>query len=136
MRRIFAFLLLVVVLGLWGVACTPVTTNNIDVRNPAVARNQIFSVEPRNNGTYTIWLMNDDVAAYCATTKIVGETALKALRSKSGEAIITYRNLLPTDKNYNRKPFNYDYNPDACIAEGAEIVYYILSIEVLDELQG
>lgn len=131
MKKLLIFVTMIV-LSVVIVGCLPVEQQHIDVRNPAVVRNPIFSVEPRVNGTYTIWLVNDDVAAYCAVNKIDGEAALKAIRSKDATVIITYRNLLKTDKQYNTKPYNYDSNPNACIAEGADYIYYILSLEVLN----
>lgn len=94
---------------------------NLDTSNPAVARDEIFSVEPRVNGTYTIWLVHDDISAYCATDKSMGETALKAIRGKSALVVI----------NYLKGAYRLD--DQGCVAEGAKYIYKIISLEVLPQ---
>jgi hypothetical protein len=53
----------------------------------------IFSVEPRHNGTVSIWMTHDDVGVYCTVDKALGDIALEILLSPNPDAIITYRSI-------------------------------------------
>lgn len=94
--------------------------SEIDPSHPAIVRDELFSVEPRVNGTYTIWLMHDDIAAYCAMDETIGETALKAMHEKSAIVVINYT-----------KGASIRLDDQGCTAEGAKYIYKITSIEVL-----
>ena len=105
-------------------ACSP-DTEVIDVRNPATLRDDIFSVEPRTNGTYTIWLVHDDTAAYCTSDKVIGETALRAVRSRDALVVMTYVSILTNDKEY------WGNRDTGCRAEGAKWINKIVTLEVI-----
>jgi hypothetical protein len=111
-------------------ACSP--AGNISKRNPGVLRDYIFSVEPRNNGSYIIWVRNDDVAAYCTTDKAIGDTAMQAIRSRTGLIIMQYRNRETLDKE------SFGVDQGGCVVEstGSKTdtpIFKILSIEILSE---
>ncbi len=111
-------------------ACSP--AGNISKRNPGILRDYIFSVEPRNNGSYIIWVRNDDVAAYCTTDKAIGDTAMQAIRSRTGLIIMQYRNRETLDKE------SFGVDQGGCVVEstGSKTdtpIFKILSIEILSE---
>src|SRR3954469_22756705 len=89
-------LILALLVAVLAAACSP--AGNISKRNPGTLRDYIFSVEPRNNGSYIIWVRNDDVAAYCTTDKTLGDTAMQAIHSRTGLIIMEYRNRETLDK--------------------------------------
>ena len=114
MNKLVVLSLMLVVLG----ACSP----KVDSRNPATLRDEIFSVEPRTNGTYTIWLVHDDVAAYCTNDKVIGERALAAVRGNSSLVVITY---------VNTTAILFSDGVNLCAAEGAKYIFAIRSLEIL-----
>ena len=119
---------LAVLLTIVAAACSP--AGNISRRNPGVLRDYIFSVEPRNNGSYIIWMRNDDVAAYCTTDKSLGDTALQAIHSRTGLVIMEYRNRETLDKESR----SIDQGGCAVESTGAKSdtpIFKILSIEVV-----
>lgn len=120
---------LVVVMLLVAVGCS--SAGRIDPDNPGVLRDYLFSVEPRNNGTYTIWLRHDDTGAYCTADAQIGERALVAVRSGSGLVVMTYRNRQAGDIENGRA------DEGGCASEGNKYngvtVYKVLSLEVLSE---
>ena len=125
MKKLFGLGILLVVLV---AACSP--AGNISKRNPGTLRDFIFSVEPRNNGSYIIWMRNDNIAAYCTTDKAIGDTALQAIHSRTGEVIMEYRNRETLDKE------SRDANQGGCVVEstGAKNdtpIFKILSIEIV-----
>lgn len=126
MKRVFVFALLLMVVA----ACSP--AGNISKRNPGVLRDYIFSVEPRNNGSYVIWMRNDDVAAYCTTDKALGETAMKAIHSRTGLVVMEYRNRETGDKE------SWGVDQGGCVVEStgdksSTPIFKVLSIEILSE---
>ena len=125
------FLGLALLLAILATACSP--AGNISKRNPGVLRDYIFSVEPRNNGSYIIWVRNDDVAAYCTTDKAIGDTAMQAIHSTTGLIIMEYRNRETLDQE------SRDVNQGGCAVESSgeknttTPIFKILSIEILSE---
>ncbi len=125
------FVILAVLLAVLAAACSP--AGNISKRNPGTLRDYIFSVEPRNNGSYIIWMRNDDVAAYCTTDKALGDTALQAIHSRTGLIIMEYRNRETLDKE------SRDVNQGGCAVESSgeqnttTPIFKILSVEILSE---
>jgi hypothetical protein len=124
-------ILRIVLLALVIVLAACSTQQYISETNPAVLRDTIFSVEPRNNGTYTIWMVHDDIGAYCTADKTIGEQALQAVRGKSATVVMTYRYRQAGDREYA------PYTDSGCAIEGTKYtgvtVYKILSIEILGE---
>ncbi|MBI1279298.1 MAG: hypothetical protein GC179_14315 [Anaerolineaceae bacterium] len=124
-------LILAVLLAILAAACSP--AGNISRRNPGTLRDYIFSVEPRNNGSYIIWMRNDDVAAYCTTDKALGDTALQAIHSRTGLIIMEYRNREALDKE------SRDVNQGGCAVESTGSkndttpIFKILSIEIVSQ---
>ena len=94
-KSLILFLVLLVL-----VACTP-KEGQISKSNPGRLNDYLFSVEPRNNGTYIIYVRNDDVAAYCTADKAIGERAQKALDEYEAKVIIQYRNREDGDVEKN-----------------------------------
>jgi hypothetical protein len=71
-------------------ACSP---NRITGRNPATLRDQIFSVEPRQNGTVSIWMVHDNIGTYCtANGEIIAEIN-RIFRSSDPSAYVSYRTM-------------------------------------------
>lgn len=124
-------LILVGLLVLLMAACSP--AGNISKRNPGILRDYIFSVEPRNNGSYIIWMRNDDVAAYCTTDKTLADEAIDAINSRTGLIVMEYRNREVGDKE------NGTVNQGGCAVESSgdntstTPIFKILSIKVLSD---
>lgn len=121
---------LAALLILVAAACSP--AGNISRRNPGVLRDYIFSVEPRNNGSYIIWMRNDDVAAYCTTDKALGDTAMQAIHSRTGLVIMEYRNRETLDKE------SRSIDQGGCAVESTgdksdTPIFKILSIEIVSQ---
>ncbi len=122
--------LIVLTLLLLLAACSP--AGNISKRNPGVLRDYIFSVEPRNNGSYIIWVRNDNVAAYCTTDKKLGEQAMEAVHSRTGLIVMEYRNRETGDKE------SWGVDQGGCVVESTGDkstvpIFKILSIEILSQ---
>jgi hypothetical protein len=122
---------LILLLAVAVAACSP--AGNISKRNPGTLRDYVFSVEPRNNGSYIIWMRNDDVAAYCTTDKALGDTALQAIHSRTGLIIMEYRNRETLDAE------SRNVNQGGCTVEASgdkndtTPIFKILSIEIVSE---
>ena len=69
-------------------ACSP---NKITGRNPATLRDQIFSVEPRQNGTVTIWMVHDNIGTYCTANGDLINEINTIFHSKDPSAYVSYR---------------------------------------------
>lgn len=67
----------------------------------AFARDQLFSIEPRVNGTATLWLMHDDVGSYCTLNQDIIAKAQQVLASENTEVVIEYRSLNNDDPEYS-----------------------------------
>lgn len=124
-------LVLFVAVVLAVAACSP--AGNISKRNPGMLRDYVFSVEPRNNGSYIIWMRNDDVAAYCTTDRTLGEQAIEAINSRTGLIVMEYRNRETGDKE------SWGVNQGGCVVEGSggesstTPIFKILSIRILSD---
>jgi len=123
-------LLIVVFLLLLTAACSP--AGNISKRNPGILRDYIFSVEPRNNGSYVIWMRNDNIAAYCTTDKALGDTAIEAINSRTGLVVMEYRNREAGDKE------SWAVNQGGCAVEttgetSTNPIFKVLSIKIMSE---
>jgi hypothetical protein len=71
-------------------ACSP---NRITGRNPATLRDQIYSVEPRQNGTVSIWMVHDDLGTYCTADRRIIDAINTIFRSKDPSAYVSYRTM-------------------------------------------
>ena len=71
-------------------ACSP---NRITGRNPATLRDQIFSVEPRQNGTVSIWMVHDNVGTYCTANRELIDEINTIFRSSDPSAYVSYRTM-------------------------------------------
>ena len=71
-------------------ACSP---NRITGRNPATLRDQIFSVEPRQNGTVSIWMVHDNVGTYCTANGDLINKINTIFRSADPSAYVSYRTM-------------------------------------------
>jgi hypothetical protein len=75
---------------LLAVACSP---NRITGRNPATLRDQIFSVEPRQNGTVSIWMVHDNIGTYCTADSRIIDEINRIFRSSDPSAYVSYRTM-------------------------------------------
>jgi len=82
--------LLGVIVLLLIAACSP---NKITGRNPATLRDQIFSVEPRQNGTVSIWMVHDNTGTYCTANGDLINEINTIFRSKDPSAYVSYRTI-------------------------------------------
>lgn len=71
-------------------ACSP---NRITGRNPATLRDQIFSVEPRQNGTVSIWMVHDNIGTYCTANSELIARINTIFRSADPSAYVSYRTM-------------------------------------------
>jgi hypothetical protein len=71
-------------------ACSP---NRITGRNPATLRDQIFSVEPRQNGTVSIWMVHDNIGTYCTANRDLIAEINSIFRSSDPSAFVSYRTM-------------------------------------------
>ena len=83
-------LLLGIIVLLLLAACSP---NRITGRNPATLRDQIFSVEPRQNGTVSIWMVHDNVGTYCTANGDLIKEINTIFRSADPSAYVSYRTM-------------------------------------------
>lgn len=56
-------------------------------------RDAIYSIEPRANGAYVLWLRYDGEGVYCTTDTALVDTARRILNEGSGWAKIEYYTL-------------------------------------------
>lgn len=89
-RRSHAIILLGVLVLMVIAACSP---NRITGRNPATLRDQIFSVEPRQNGTVSIWMVHDNVGTYCTANGDIINEINTIFRSNDPSAYVSYRTM-------------------------------------------
>jgi len=89
-RGFHAVLLLAAIVLLVAAACSP---NKITGRNPATLRDQIFSVEPRQNGTVSIWMVHDNIGTYCTANGDIINKINTIFRSKDPSAYVSYRTI-------------------------------------------
>ena len=78
------------ILVLLAAACSP---NRITGRNPATLRDQIFSVEPRQNGTVSIWMVHDNIGTYCTANGDIIAEINRIFRSSDPSAFVSYRTM-------------------------------------------
>jgi hypothetical protein len=83
-------ILLAVIVLLLIAACSP---NRITGRNPATLRDQIFSVEPRQNGTVSIWMVHDNTGTYCTANGDIINEINTIFRSNDPSAYVSYRTM-------------------------------------------
>lgn len=88
-------------------------------------RDTIFSVEPRLNGTTTVWFTHDDVGAYCTKDEAITTLVAEIIRSDNPEVIATYRSLNRGDAEYGSL-----FGTDGCAKEDdSNTIYLLLSVE-------
>lgn len=64
-------------------------------------RDTIFSVEPRANGSTSIWMTHDDVGVYCTLNQELASKALLILSSPDNEVILRYASINAGDPESN-----------------------------------
>jgi hypothetical protein len=85
----------------------------------------IFSVEPRMNGTTTVWFTHDDVGAYCTKDPEISALVSEIVRSNNTEVVATYRSLNRGDAEYGSL-----FGTDGCAKEDdANTIYLLLTVE-------
>lgn len=85
---------LLTVLGL--TACSPRVIGSAEGQR-ATVRDAIYSLEPRQNGAYVMWLRYDDEGVYCMTDKGLYDRAMDIMTKGSGWAVIEYHTLRSTE---------------------------------------
>jgi hypothetical protein len=98
-------------------------------------RDTIFSVEPRVNGTVSVWFTHDDVGVYCTYDKTLGDKALELLKSPSAEVIATYRSVNNTDPEYGAFLDVSKGCGDNSGKNNSTVVYKLLSITSIEVLE-
>ena len=91
-RNLRAVLLLSII-ALIVVATAACSPNKITGRNPATLRDQIFSVEPRQNGTVSIWMVHDNIGTYCTADGNIINKINTIFHSKDPSAYVSYRTI-------------------------------------------
>lgn len=95
-------------------------------------RDTIFSVEPRLNGTTTVWFTHDDVGAYCTKDAEIITLVNEIIRSNNPEVIATYRSLNRGDAEYGTL-----LSTDGCAREDkTATIYLLLSIERVPQAES
>lgn len=72
-------------------ACASVIPNEAGKRGEL--RDAIYSVEPRANGAYVMWLRYDDEGVYCTMDKAVYDKAKQIMHEGTGWALVEYYTL-------------------------------------------
>lgn len=90
--RLFIVLVAMFALSACGAGAKAITEGTL--------QDTIFSVEPRVNGSYSVWMTHDDVGVYCTVDKALGDKALTIVKSDNPKAIITYRSVNNSDPEY------------------------------------
>lgn len=69
----------------------------------AYLRDTIFSVEPRLNGSVTVWMTHDDIGFYCTTDQSIKQQALAIIEDidQAPSVLITYRSVNINDPEVN-----------------------------------
>lgn len=102
--------------------------------NPGEAHDTIFSVEPRLNGTLTIWLTHDDVGAYCTLDTNLKLKIQQLWDTEQYEVILSYVSINAGDAELGGA---LSLNPTTMCARerGGEgtIVYRIVDIRPAQE---
>ncbi len=101
MKRLTLFVLLLAGLVLAG--CGSNGIQGLGAITDAYLRDTIFSVEPRVNGSTTMWMTHDDVGYYCTTDRALGQKILAMIKDTSQpvEVLVEYRSVNIGDPEYN-----------------------------------
>lgn len=104
-------------------ACVPqrVITNETGKRGEL--RDAIYSVEPRANGAYVMWLRYDGEGVYCTTDKALYDKAKQIMHEGTGWANVEYYTLYGTP-DYT---FNSCYNVETT-GNATHTVYIMTSV--------
>jgi len=70
-------------------ACSPRVISNAEGRR-GVVRDAIYSLEPRQNGAYVMWLRFENEGVYCINDETLYEKAKKIMTQGTGWALIEY----------------------------------------------
>ncbi len=89
-----------------------------------VLRDQIFSVEPRANGFTTLWMVHDDVGAYCTNDAMLITEAQQIFNSADPTAFISYRSVNANDPEY---AWLGDLTGGGCAIEKTGTTVYLLT---------
>lgn len=94
-------------------------------------RDTIFSIEPKQNGSYFLWMTHDDVGVYCTLDANLFAKAKKIFEdpTRSPEVFLTYGSLnVGTPENPTINPGN----TQGCQYEGATI-YVISDVQAVSQ---
>lgn len=128
-------LLVTVLFVLLLTACGP-GAKAITSGNPGVLRDTIFSVEPRLNGTTTVWMTHDDLGSYCTKDASLSKLAQDIIndKTKPAEVILQYASINAGDSEGGG--VLGDITSSGCAADrstgNGNVVYKIVSIVSVD----
>lgn len=121
-------LLIAVLLLLVLAACGP----GAHAIREGTLRDTVFSIEPRQNGTTSIWFTHDDVGAYCTRDGEIVATAQLAIRSTNSEVIATYRSINNNDPEYGGLLNAFG----GCANDKGTTIYLLLSLRRVGDPEG
>ncbi len=78
------------------IGCSPNVISDTEGRR-GMARDAIFSLEPRQNGAYVMWLRHDSEGVYCINEQAVYDKAQQIMTKGTGWAIVEYHTLRLTE---------------------------------------
>jgi hypothetical protein len=113
------YLLIVVLLAIILSGCG---AQGFQAINDGVLRDRVYSVEPRPNvKTWVIWMVHDDVGAYCTTDAATAQIALDSLNEPEPyEVIIHYKSI-----NFGSE--GYDLFTGGCKSEREGTTSYLIT---------
>lgn len=101
----------------------------------AYMRDTIFSIEPRLNGTATIWMTHDDVGSYCSRDATIIAKAHAIFASTNPETVVEYRSVNTNDPEWTW----FGGVGGGCAVEtgssSGHTTYLVLNIWTLEEYQ-
>lgn len=129
MKKLFGLIapLALLVLALGGCA------QGAQAITQAYLRDSIFSIEPRANGTFTVWMTHDDVGSYCTNDPSIIAQAKVIFDSPDPTAVIEYRSINANDPEWTW----FDGMGGGCAAEAgtSHITYLLEAVYTLDGYQ-
>lgn len=99
----------------------------------ATLRDTIFSIEPRSNGTTTLWMTHDDVGAYCTrdSALVAQANALLAQPAPYNEVLVTYRSINNSDSEWQWFGVG-----EGCARDSTTTIYRIISLTAVNTQEG
>lgn len=122
------FLAFLGVLIVMSCACSPKV---ITTSKSATVRDYIYSLEPRQNGAYVMWLRYDDEGVYCMTSEQMYKDALEILKRGEGMIVMNYVTYYGHEhEGENSKCYGVEGTRDSTSpGSGDHTIYIVTSFE-------